>query len=90
MWRLRSASHHSSSGWRDLTEELMKLTLTKDTFSLPPETVRGAIAKLWYFCLDYVTELAMHSDGASNTVPTKIILCWAGRDLAEFLEEDLH
>ena len=99
MWRLRSASRRPSLGWRDLTEELMNLITAQGYFSLPPqrgEIVRDSIAKLWYFSLDYDTELVTNSDGVSHTVPiyedyalSLAFLRLAGCDFAEHLTKIL-
>ena len=58
--------------------------------------MQDVLAKLWYFCLEYDTELVTNSDGVSHTVPTyedyglpHAILRLAGRDLAEHLTKIL-
>ena len=58
--------------------------------------MQEVLAKLWYFSLDYDTELVTNSDGVSHTVPIyedydllHAILRLAGRDLAEHLTKIL-
>ena len=59
MWRFRSASRSPSLGWRDLTEELMKLITEQGYFftaTAESEIVQNATAKTVVRSLDYDTE----------------------------------